>query len=102
MVLQTESSTNVKETIADLKSIPTEEKLLEMLKEDILVVTFNKLDGDQRVMTCTKKYSFIPEEFHPKGETQTKPGLFNVYDVYAKGWRSFHYSRVTKIEKAVD
>jgi hypothetical protein len=34
----------VKDTVADLKGIPTEKLLLEQLRKETLVVTFNKLD----------------------------------------------------------
>ena len=46
----------VSSKVAKLKGIPTQEELNNQLKEQVLVVTFNKLDGDERVMTCTKKF----------------------------------------------
>ena len=52
----------VKNTVAEIKGIPTQELLLEQLRKETLVVTFNKLDGDERVMTCTKSFDIIPEE----------------------------------------
>ena len=48
----------VKDTVADLKGIPTEKDLVEQLRKDVLEVTFNKLDGDERIMTCTKTVSY--------------------------------------------
>jgi hypothetical protein len=89
----------VSETIANLKKIPTEKDLTTFLNEGILVVTFNKLDGDERVMTCTKSTEIIPKESLPKTNTPPKAqGLVTVWDVNAKGWRSFKYDRVTKVE----
>ena len=35
----------LKEFVAEKKGIPTEEALTKMLQENVLVVTFNKLDG---------------------------------------------------------
>ena len=52
--------------IAKLKGIPTKDELLKMLSEKTAVVTFNKLNGDERVMTCTKDLKVIPKENHPK------------------------------------
>jgi hypothetical protein len=85
--------------IASLKGIPTQEELTNLLSESTLVVTFNKLDGDERVMTCTKDTKLIPEESLPKTNKPPKAqGLVTVWDVNAKGWRSFKYDRVTKVE----
>ena len=88
----------VSQTVANLKGIPTEKDLTTLLNEGIVVVTFNKLDGDQRVMTCTKSTTIIPEESLPKTNKEPKQGTVTVWDVNAKGWRSFRYDRVTKVE----
>ena len=90
----------LKEFVAEKKGIPTEEALTKMLQEKVLVVTFNKLDGAERVMTCTKSFKVIPEENRPK-DSNTKPklGTVTVWDTNAKGWRSFKCDRVTKVEE---
>ena len=92
----TESS--VQETVAALKGIPTEELLTQMLREQILKVTFLKLDGDQRIMTCTKSMNFIPEDKRPTSSKPGKPGTINVWDLTADAWRSFRYDRVQAVE----
>ena len=92
----------LKQFVADKKGIPTEEELNKTLKETTLVVTFNKLDGAERVMTCTKSFDVIPEANHPKSDKPNKEGNVTVWDVNANGWRSFKYDRVTKVEKMVD
>jgi hypothetical protein len=91
-------SKTVDDWIAVAKGIPTQEELLEQLKKDTLVVTFNKLDGDERIMTCTKSFDIIPKEAQPKTDKATKEGNVTVWDTNAKGWRSFRYDRVTKVE----
>ena len=88
----------VANTVAEMKGIPTQEELLEQLRKDTLVVTFNKLDGDERIMTCTKSFDVIPEENKPKTDKQPKEGNVTVWDINAKGWRSFRYDRITKVE----
>tara|TARA_B100000941_G_C28454266_1_gene526918 strand:+ start:578 stop:865 length:288 start_codon:yes stop_codon:yes gene_type:complete len=88
----------VKDKVAEIKGIPTEQILTEQLRNKILVVTFNKLDGDERVMTCTKSNDMIPEESRPKTDKPAKEGTVTVWDLKAKGWRSFKYDRVTKVE----
>jgi hypothetical protein len=92
--------TVVSEKVAELKGIPTQEELNKLLREGVLVVTFNKLNGDERVMTCTKNLESIPEESRPKTEKEPPKGNVNVWDINAKGWRSFKYDRVTKVESA--
>ena len=88
----------VQDTVADLKGIPTQVELLEKLRRETLVVTFNKLNGDERIMTCTKSFDVIPEEHKPKTDKEPKEGNVTVWDTNAKGWRSFKYDRVTKVE----
>ena len=88
----------VEKHVAKLKGIPTEDKLIEILRTGVLIVTFNKLDGEERIMTCTKNIENIPEESRPKSEKEPKKGTVTVWDMNAKGWRSFKYDRVTKVE----
>ena len=91
--------TEAAEAVAKMKGIPTEEKLREILSTGVLIVTFNKLDGEERVMTCTNNIENIPEESRPKNNSAPKAqGLVTVWDMNAKGWRSFKYDRVTKVE----
>ena len=92
--------TEVSEKVAELKGIPTEQELNKSLREGVLVVTFNKLNGDERVMTCTKNLESIPEESRPKTDKVPPKGNVNVWDINAKGWRSFKYDRVTKVQTA--
>ena len=96
-------NTDVKETIADMKGIPTKDELMTMLKEDELVVTFLKLDGDRRVMTCTLHEDVVPpatkkDPLSQKKVRQISDKVCSVWDIYAKGWRSFRYDRVEKVE----
>ena len=90
--------TFVKEAMAMLKGIPTRDVLIKTLQEKTAIVTFLKLDGDERIMTCTKDLKVIPEVNHPKTDKKAKEGNVNVWDLNAKGWRSFKYDRVKKVE----
>ena len=90
--------TEAAKVVAEMKGIPVEKDLIEKLKVETLVVTFKKLDGDERVMTCTKSFDIIPEESRPKTDKEPKAGTVTVWDINAKGWRSFKYDRVTKVE----
>ena len=89
---------DIKATIANMKSIPTENDLIKTLQMQVATVTFLKLDGDERIMTCTKSLKIIPEANHPKTDKKAKEGNVNVWDLNAKGWRSFKYDRIKKVE----
>ena len=96
--------TNLKETIADMKGIPTKDELMTMLKEDELIVTFLKLDGDRRVMTCTLREDVVPPATKKDPLSQKKirtisDKVCSVWDIHAKGWRSFRYDRVEEVIK---
>ncbi len=93
----------VEDTVAALKGIPTREKLMETLKSEVAVVTFKKLNGDERVMPCTLKSAFLPPAKKDDAITQKKVREISdkvcaVWAIEAKGYRSFRYDRVTSIE----
>ena len=97
----TESS--VSETVAILKGIPTKEKLIEMLRQEIVEVTFTKLNGEERKMPCTLIESFLPPATKDSAITQKKvrevsDKVCAVWAIEAKAFRSFRYDRVTKVE----
>lgn len=94
------------EKIAKLKGIPTKEELYKLLETEVLEVTFIKLDGDKRIMTCTLKEDIKPKATKTDPLSQekvrkTSDKVVSVWDVNAKGWRSFRYERVEKVEKVL-
>lgn len=92
--------TDLETKIAELKDIPTEENLTTLLREKVMVVTFTKLNGDERIMTCTKSFDIIPEDQRPKTTSEPKKGNITVWDLNAKGWRSFKYDRVRAVSES--
>jgi len=89
-------------------SMKTKEELVESLKQGEVVVTFKKKDGSERVMKCTKSFSIIPEDKHPKGEGNAEvkldengnpivSDLITVWDIENEGWRSFDYKSLLNI-----
>ena len=102
MDLQIKSST-VADTVATLKGIPTREELMELLHKEVAVVTFKKLNGDERTMPCTLIPQFLPPAKKDDAITQKKVREISdkvcaVWAVESTGFRSFRYDRVTKIE----
>lgn len=73
------------------------EFIVDTLNNCICTVTFEKLDGTERIMKCTRKPEFIPVEFRPKGDKPLKENLevIAAYDIDSKGWRSFIVENVT-------
>jgi hypothetical protein len=102
----TETATNeslASDTVAALKGIPTRTELMETLRKEIVEVTFLKLDGDERKMPCTLITSFLPPAKKDDPMTQKKvrevsDKVCAVWAIEAKGFRSFRYDRVTKVE----
>ena len=99
----TGTQSSVSETVATLKGIPTRDELMETLRKEVLEVTFLKLDGNERKMPCTLITSFLPPAKKDDPMTQKKvrevsDKVCAVWAVEAKGFRSFRYDRVTKVE----
>jgi hypothetical protein len=71
-------------------------EMIEKLKEGQHTVTFTKINGDERIMDCTLKTEFIPEDMRPTDKATTySEDVIRVYDVKANGWRSFRFDSVT-------
>ena len=81
--------------------------LRKYLTEGIVTVTFTKKDGTERVMRCTQKADYIPDDKKPKPHEapsntmesiepvkEHDPQLFKVWDLEVKGWRSFRYTTI--------
>lgn len=101
---QTESSTNANDAIAEIKGIPKRSELLDLLENNVVDVTFDKLSGDERTMTCTLISNILPESQRNDKLSQTKirnleDRVFVVWalDIDPAGWRSFRYDRVKKV-----
>jgi len=95
--------TEAKELVAELKGIPTRTDLEKILEQNVLVVDFTKLNGDKRVMTCTLREDMKPPATKKDPMSQEKvrkvsDAVVSVWDVNAKGWRSFRYERVNKVD----
>ena len=72
------------------------------LKFGPVTVTFIKKDGSERVMECTTAPSLVPQEpvlegITPKREKKVNDDVCPVYDIEAKGWRSFRWDSISRV-----
>lgn len=77
---------------------------LDELKNNVCEVTFTKVNGEKRVMTCTLKEDILPPATKEEPLTQTKVREINekvvsVWDTNANGWRSFRVANVTGFKR---
>lgn len=69
--------------------------LEELLARGEVTVKFNKADGTERTMRCTKNFDMIPVDHHPaEHEAVEYEDLLKVYDLDIGEWRAFKPSRV--------
>ncbi len=76
------------------------EDLKSTLMRNVVEVNFIKTDGSHRKMRCTLKPDMLPEvEVKKTGvERPVNESVLPVYDLDAKGWRSFRVDSVTSIK----
>lgn len=79
----------------------TRDGLIDMLRHNIVTVTFTKVNGDERVMQCTLQANYIPNAPSQNGElvieTKTNSNTVSAWDINANGWRSFRVASVKNI-----
>ena len=78
-------------------TIPTKQSLLTFLRHNELIVTFNKINGDERVMNCTLDKTRLPEGVVEKLSEEREGDTIVVWDTNQSAWRSFRYANVTKV-----
>ena len=79
----------------------TRDGLIDMLRHNIVTVTFTKVNGDERVMKCTLLPEHVPNASTNNGqlviETRGVGNTIPVWDLTANGWRSFKVENVKNI-----
>ena len=100
-------------TIEDIipnEAIEVEDKFVRselqtQLQSEILEVTFTKVNGDKRVMNCTLMEEILPSNPTEEAKKDTKKKvnetILSVWDIDAKGWRSFRMDTVTQVRQIV-
>lgn len=74
--------------------------LHDQLRQSVLMVSFDKINGDRRDMTCTLDRRYLPSDQQADAAVAkpTKASLA-VWDLNANGWRSFRLDRIINIQE---
>ena len=71
---------------------------MNMLNNDVLTVTFTKLNGEERVMRCTLLTEYLPGGVAaPQLLKESTGDTISVWDTEVNAWRSFRLSSVKTI-----
>ena len=81
-----------------MKDIEMREELIDDLNKGFVKVTFTKKDGTERVMNCTLKSEYLPEDYKsdvaPDAKKKVNRNILAVWDIDVSGWRSFRVDSV--------
>ena len=73
-----------------------------LLRDNVVEVIFNKVDGTERVMMCTLNPTILPESVEKEGGVKVRnPDVQCVWDVDNNGWRSFRFDSVVDFKVKV-
>ena len=73
--------------------------LVDLLKANIIEVTFKKVNGDLRVMPCTLKADILPAmPVKEQTNRRVNDDTLSVWCTDKNEWRSFRIANVTKFE----
>jgi len=78
----------------------TKENLIDMLRHNIVTVTFTKVDGSERTMKCTLMAEYVPNAPTNNGQVllqESESKAVSVWDTEVNGWRSFRVDSVKNI-----
>jgi hypothetical protein len=79
----------------------TKENLIDVLRNNVVTVTFTKVDGSERIMKCTLRDEFFPAA-PSSGQVVLRDNMgsdnnISVWDTEMSGWRSFRVNSVKSI-----
>jgi hypothetical protein len=78
----------------------TKENLIDMLRNNVVTVTFTKVNGEERTMKCTLMAEYMPNASKNNGQVllqESESKAVSVWDTEVNGWRSFRVDSVKSI-----
>lgn len=73
------------------------ESVKSLLKEWVMVVTFEKKDGTLREMKCTLAESLLPKYEQKEKKKVENPNVLSVWDTEKETWRSFRLDSIQSL-----
>lgn len=79
-------------------------ELKEVIQNNVVTVTFEKVDGTERTMKCTLIPEYLPNTVDNNKQLLTEsvrkenPANLSVWDVENNSWRSFRYDSVKAVQ----
>ncbi len=74
-----------------------QEELFSMLRNGVVTVEFNKVNGDYRKMRCSLNDEYLPEGY-TLPEFEDSITRFSVIDIDKNEWRSFRLDSILSYE----
>lgn len=76
------------------------DNIVEQLRNNVLEVTFTKVNGEERVMPCTllTEYMPQPEQAETAATIASNTSVVRAFAIDKQAWRSFRVDNVTNIE----
>jgi len=78
----------------------TKENLIDMLRNNVITVTFTKVNGQERTMKCTLMAEYVPNAPTNNGQVlleESESKAISVWNTELNGWRSFRVDSVKSI-----
>jgi hypothetical protein len=88
----------------DFSDVKTRNWLKDLLKSEVVTLTFTKKNGKQREMVATLSEARIPKSeksTESAGTRKYSDEAQPVYDIEAEGWRSFRWDSLSKLEFSI-
>lgn len=76
----------------------TKDAIHSILTNNVVVVTFTKKDGEERVMKCTLNENLLPPKDPDVKPKKKSEDVIAVWDLDKSAWRSFRYDSVKHLE----
>jgi hypothetical protein len=77
------------------------DQLQQLLKTSTVRITFEKVNGEKRVMNCTLQAQLLPDQIDLEeaiSEKRVNLESLAVWDLDKKDWRSFRLDKIIDIE----